>query len=129
MKIIKMDNITREYVREHPEYLFLYGDNLNMRGLGGQAKEMRGEFNAHRIPTKVKPTMEENAFFNDDMFEKIKCCYDMVFAINLAGFRAGKFEAVVIPSAGIGTGLAQLPTRAPKIYKYLLKKLKEWDNL
>lgn len=31
-------------------------------------------------------------------------------------YRAGKFQAIVIPTAGLGTGLAKLPQKAPKIY-------------
>lgn len=42
MKVIKMDNITRQFVRDNPQYLFLFGDNLIGKGFGGQAKEMRG---------------------------------------------------------------------------------------
>ena len=125
MKIIYMDKITRKYVRDHPQYLFLFGDNLMGQGYGGQAKEMRNESNAHGIPTKIKPTMEEDAFFSDDMFDEISKFYDDIFTINQAGFNCGEYEAVVIPSAGLGTGLAELNKRAPKIYKYLLQKIKE----
>jgi hypothetical protein len=125
MKIIYMDKITRKYVKEHPEYVFLFGDNLMGQGYGGQAREMRDEPNAHGIPTKIKPTMEEDAFFNDDMFDEISKFYDDIFLMNQAGFNCGDYEAIVIPSAGLGTGLAELSKRAPKIYKYLLQKIKE----
>jgi hypothetical protein len=129
MEVFRKSNITRAYVKEHKNWLFLYGDNLMKQGYGGQAKEMRGEFNAKGIPTKKKPTMDEDAFFNDDMFEDIKKCYDDLFDINMAGFKAGKFQTWVVPSAGIGTGLAQLPTRAPKIYTYLLEKIKQLEEI
>lgn len=129
MNVIYKNIITREYVRQHSDWLFLFGDNLEGKGYGGQAKEMRGEPNAHGIPTKIKPTMDEDAFFNDEMFKDISHFYDTVFDINLAGFRAGKYKALVIPTAGLGTGLAELPTRAPKIYEYLQKKIKELEEI
>lgn len=34
--------VTRAMVRAEPDTLFVFGDNLERRGLGGQAREMRG---------------------------------------------------------------------------------------
>jgi hypothetical protein len=63
--------ITREYVRESfGTTIFLFGDNMQRTGLGGQAKEMRNEPNAFGVPTKWKPTMQDDAFFTDDDFIK-----------------------------------------------------------
>ena len=125
MKKIYIDKITREDMKLHPNWLYLFGDNLEKVGMGGQAGEMRGEPNAQGIPTKIRPSMDSDAFFSDDMFGQIKKFYDELFIIILAAFRAGKFEMLVIPSAGIGTGLARLKEKAPKIYEYLLLKLNE----
>ena len=33
--------ITRDKIKENPDVLYLFGDNLLRKGLGGQAKEMR----------------------------------------------------------------------------------------
>jgi len=38
--------IRREYIRQNRHKTFLFGDNLEHLGYGGQAKEMRGEPNA-----------------------------------------------------------------------------------
>ncbi len=46
----------------------MFGDNLVCRGLGGQAKEMRGEPNAVGYPTKRRPSMTSSAFFDDGDF-------------------------------------------------------------
>ncbi|MHA1591486.1 MAG: DUF7831 domain-containing protein [Candidatus Heimdallarchaeaceae archaeon] len=108
--------ITRKYVREHPEKIFVFGDNCLHSGYGGQAKEMRGEPNAYGIPTKRYPTMDENAFFTDDDFENlIVFIDDAIEKIPIDGR-----EIVVLP---LGTGLAQLPQRAPRVYKYLVSAL------
>lgn len=129
MNVIKMDKITRQFVQDNPQYLFLFGDNLTGKGMGGQAKEMRGEPNTQGVPTKHKPTMDRDAFFVDEEYAQIKFLYDQLFMMIHAVYRAGKFEAVVIPMAGLGTGLAELPTRAPRIYQYLQDKLKEMEAL
>ena len=52
MPVIFMSSITREFVRNHPDFIFVFGDNLAKKGLGGQAREMRGEPNAVGIATK-----------------------------------------------------------------------------
>ena len=54
-KVERIRFITREYVRANPDKIFLFGDNLEQRGLGGQAAAMRGEPNAVGIPTKKRP--------------------------------------------------------------------------
>lgn len=62
-KIERMQFITREYVRANRDKLFLFGDNLERRGLGGQAAAMRDEPNAIGIPTKKSPSYKNAAFF------------------------------------------------------------------
>ena len=112
-------HITRKDLRENPDKIFLFGDNLAKRGMGGQAKEMRGEPNAIGIPTKKLPNMNNDAYFTDDEFEDNK----VRILIELNKIPKGK--TVVIPSSGLGTGLAELDKRAPKTYAFLLKKLNE----
>ena len=113
MTLRRETRITREMVRAAPAVLFVFGDNMQERGMGGQAREMRGEPNAVGIPTKWKPECGEDAYFgNGDgnaFWEKA-----------LPRFRRLKehLEAggeVVWPTNGIGSGLADLPARAPII--------------
>ncbi len=118
-KVILMDFITRRTVIAQRNWCFLYGDNLGRRGFGGQAREMRGEPNAFGIPTKRSPTMAENAFLTDSDFETVRPLIDEAFQ------RAAQYDVVVIPRADIGTGLAQLPQRAPRIADYIEGKIEE----
>lgn len=111
--------ITRAQLKQNSNKIYLFGDNLQGTGLGGQAKEMRGEPNAIGIPTKKKPTMEADAFFIDAEFAQNKKAIDSAFAKIPPG------KEVVIPDAGIGTGLAQLETKAPQTFKYLQDKLNQ----
>lgn len=119
-RIVKrLPYVTRAFVRKNSNCVFLFGDNLQGSGFGGQAKQMRGEPNAISIPTKKKPSMESDAFFTDDEFEDNKVAIDNAFS------RVPDYVVVYIPERGIGTGLAMLPTVAPKTYDYILKKLEE----
>ena len=106
--------ITRDMLRAEPGTLFVFGDNMARRGYGGQAREMRGEPNAIGVPTKWTPDTRPGAYFDDSdvgrvgwvIVDAFQCCRDHI--------RAG--GKVVWPADGIGTGLADLPRRAPGIW-------------
>lgn len=124
MPVLRVDWITREQVRAgYPDTLFVFGDNMQRRGLGGQAREMRGEINAVGIPTKWRPNNDDGAFFNDE---------DLLVATLVAHKAMDRLRAhlaaggtVVIPADGVGTGRARLRTRAPRIAEMIDKLLSE----
>lgn len=114
MPLLYMKWITREFVKSNPEAMFIFGDNVMRTGLGGQAKSMRGEPNSIGIATKNTPSMDEGAFFSDadpDCMEVVMTDFKPV----IAALEEGRI--VYVPADGIGTGLSQLPERAPKIHK------------
>jgi len=119
--------ITREYVRSNPDKLFLFGDNLERKGFGGQAAAMRGEPNAIGIPTKKSPSNTEAAFFNDDEFELNKAAIDEAFARAQTAITEAN-QVIVIPADGLGTGRAQLDKRAPQTFAYLQQRLVELET-
>lgn len=121
--ITMMEFITRSDLRSNPSTLFVFGDNMKERGLGGQAREMRGEPNAVGIPTKWGPTMNEDAFFIDSDFPAVKGIIDERF--DRLAYQLHRGGHVVWPSSGIGTGLAELQKRAPRIWSYIEKRRKE----
>ena len=118
------ERITRADLRAEKEKIFLFGDNLAERGLGGQAREMRGEENAVGIPTKKAPDNNRASFFTDNEFTENKRAIDTAFG------KIPPDKIIVIPKAGIGTGLAQLAEKAPQTFAYLNEKLDEigFDN-
>jgi len=63
--IITMDVITRDYVKDNPDMVFIFGDNDERDGMGGQAGEMRGERNAIGIPTKKKPSATDDSYYTN----------------------------------------------------------------
>lgn len=123
-KVERMQYITREYVRANRNKLFLFGDNLERRGFGGQAAAMRGEPNAIGIPTKKSPSYRDDAFFSDDEFEQNKASIDAAFAEIMRAI-TDSIRVIVIPSDGLGTGRAQLERRAPRTFAHLQKRLTE----
>lgn len=123
MPIRREAYITRTMVQAEPETLFVFGDNLQRAGFGGQAKEMRGEPNAVGIPTKRAPRMDPDAFLSDD--EETR--FEFNLAAGLAFERLARhLEAggtVVLPADSIGTGLADLERRAPRIWASLQRAI------
>jgi hypothetical protein len=121
-KVERMRFVSREYVRANCDKLFLFGDNLERKGFGGQAAAMRGEPNAIGIPTKKSPSNSEGAFFSDNEFEHNMDAIDAAFA-EVAGAVTDSIRVIVIPAGGLGTGRAQLATRAPRTFAYLQQRL------
>lgn len=116
------DYVTREDLKSNPDKIFLFGDNLIEKGYGGQAKEMRDEPNAIGIPTKKLPSNSPGSFFTDRELESNKNYIDKAFS------KIPKNKTIVIPSAGLGTGLAMLDVQAPKTYAYLLDCIQRLDE-
>lgn len=128
-KVRRMNFISRDYIKKHPRTIFLFGDNLAHRGFGGQAKEMRGEPNAVGIPTKRLPTMSRLAFFDDSMLY-MKKGWDILFkSIGEAVQDGGRFDEIVLPENGLGTGFSKMQEKCPKLLAYLNQKLKELEKL
>lgn len=124
MKIEYMKWITRETVKANADKAFLFGDNGMRKGLGGQAKEMRGEPNAFGIFTKKLPFNNPSAFLTDLDFEANKRWIDL----DIQRIMDSGFQTAVIPENGLGTGLAELDKRAPQTFAYLQKKIMELEH-
>lgn len=116
--IEKMDWITREIVQANPNKVFLFGDNLMRVGMGGQAAAMRGEPNAFGIATKVTPGMKDEDFFSDEKIGLYKFLISLDFIRAIYGAKTRE-SVIVIPTDGLGTGLAEMPTRSPQLFKFL----------
>lgn len=120
-QLIVWDKIVRQNLRVNPTWGFIFGDNLECKGSGGQAREMRGEPNAIGIPTKRSPGMLSTDFMSDsDLLRNM-------ISIDTAMERLRGYDTVVMPKAGIGTGLALLESKAPVTFYYLQIRL--WEDL
>ena len=99
-------HITREMVQAERNKLFVFGDNQERRGLGGQAKEMRGERNTIGISTKKSPY----SYCRGDLTDLAILLSDLHYLV----FSENQYAYVVWPADGIGTGLADLKTHWPE---------------
>lgn len=94
-----------EDLRNNPNKIYIFGDNTEGWGKGGQAI-VRDEPNAFGISTKDSPTQ----FMSDDNFEANKAKIDAdIAAIKTDG------RPIVFPEDGIGTGRADLQNKAPSL--------------
>lgn len=96
-----------------PDALFVFGDNLERTGKGGQAT-IRDCANAIGLASKIAPRRDDDAFFADanaDLFLPELRRFHQIVAPHL---KAG--GTVWWPADGIGTGLSEMPARAPALY-------------
>jgi len=123
----KTDKIVlRSELKANPTTLYLFGDNDIRKGLGGQAKEMRGEPNAIGISTKKLPARGEEAYKSDTELQQNKKIITDDINKAIAEWNTGKYNKLIIPQMGVG--LAELPTRAPETYKFLQQELKRLED-
>lgn len=104
--------ITRAMLQEAPEARFVFGDNIARIGFGGQAGIMRGEPNAIGIATLYAP--------GEPFRPRCPVAIEAVLGDlrNVAtALREGR--TVFVPSAGVGTGIADLPSHAPDLHRLI----------
>lgn len=118
--------IKREDLRANPDVLYLFGDNCDRVGFGGQAAEMRGSPNAVGVRTKKHPSMEDSAFFTDDEFESNRTM--LINDLTPVWKQLEDGGDVVCPMDGLGTGLSALQAHAPKTADYLLARIRDLVN-
>ena len=127
MLIIKQYRIFRQDIQNNRQVLYVFGDNLERIGFGGQAKEMRGEVNSFGFATKRKVAHgTDDCYFHDGQYD-LPEILEEEFKRLCKSIAENDYHAVVLPLDGIGTGLSKLPEYAPKFLKkinFLLGELK-----
>lgn len=104
-----MKRYSKKIVQENPDKIFVFGDNLEEYGKGGQAI-IRDCQNSFGIPTKRKPSMSKDSFFSDqeDEFKIVENKLRDLFKLN---------KEIVFPVDGLGTGLAKMEEKSPLLFK------------
>ncbi len=128
-KLLRPQRVTRADLRANPNTLYVFGDNMQQRGMGGQAKEMRGETNAVGVPTKWAPTRDAPAYFKDRDFENRVVIGAIHIKFDRLEHWLKKGHNVAIPADGLGTGLAELPARAPRIHAYIEGRIRQLQEI
>lgn len=62
--------ITKEYLRENPDHIFVFGDNNLGKGYGGAAA-LRDELNAFGFTTKKAPNNIDSSFYRPGEYRQI----------------------------------------------------------
>lgn len=120
-QIVIPSHISRTFVKEHRDYIFVYG--FDVRGLGceGQPWAFHGESNCYPVPTLEKYCPSSKIFFNDGNFTYYaNIIDDYIDKIARDAFISKK---PVIPCRKIGMGCSQLHFVAPRLFAYLQKRL------
>lgn len=111
---------TPELLRQNPDKIYVFGDNMKRYGRGGQAV-IRDEPNAFGIATKRYPSMEDWAFFSDKDDE-----FDCVLNDLRGLYILSKTHTIIFPKAGIGTGLADMEKRSFALWSKMNSILKDY---
>lgn len=107
-----------EQCRINYDVLFIFGDNLEREGMGGQAI-IREQINSVGIVTKKKSSMTDDSFFKDEEFEQ-NCKYIDEDIEKIKKYAIEKnMKAYGFSFFGIGTGLSSMQTKCPKTFCYL----------
>ncbi len=117
MTLLYIKRYTRPYMRAHPDWLFIFGDNMLRHGKGGQAAEARDEPNAIGIATKRKPEWGPDAFFCDADYDNWLAAERHAMARIARAAKRGR--TIIWPLDGLGTGRARLEKSAPAIWHTL----------
>ena len=118
MIIIQKEWYSVKQCRDNPRNLYIFGDNTFRKGKAGQA-QIRDEVNSFGVCTKWAPNMSEGAFFKD--FENCMKIVDRDLDELIK--QKDKWDNIVFPYDGLGTGLSDMPNKAPLLYRIMKDKL------
>jgi hypothetical protein len=62
--------ITKQYLREHPNEVFVFGDNTHRKGCGGAAI-LRYEPNVYGFITKKRPDHRDDSYYRPEEYEGV----------------------------------------------------------
>lgn len=116
MNFKKIKLYDNQLVENNRDSLFIFGDNLDRVGSAGQAI-IRNNTNVLGIATKKHPDMNEESFYSDNLECLEYLINDLHRFINV--LNNSNYKEVILPEDGLGTGLAQLNKKAPKLFEFM----------
>jgi len=115
--------ITKSYLRNNPNHIFVFGDNLKRKGYGGAAT-LRDEPNAYGFVTKKAPNNNDGSFYKPEEYE-IKFEYELRKLIKKIERNPDKTFII----SKLGGGLANKYKIFQKVIRPGLTRLKVYDNV
>jgi uncharacterized protein YeaO (DUF488 family) len=112
------------YYEEAKDKVFVFGDNMESWGTGGQAC-IRYYKNSFGIPTKRAPKTSKDSYFSDKLDEE-----NEVMKKLRELYKLNKDSTIVFPinndfSISLGGGLAKMQELSPNIYKKMIQVINE----
>ena len=120
---------TRDEVQRDSRRLYVFGDNDQRVGNGGQAV-IRHLPNSIGLRTKSAPGIEPGDYWTDDDFARNCIHFEQDITYIFRHAYAYNLE-IVLSEGGYGTGLAYLSENAPKTFAYVSRRLNQlfgFDN-
>lgn len=124
------EHYTPAFLQAHPDALFLFGDNADRTGKGGQAV-IRDEPNAFGIAAKWWPDNNQHSFFDTRPLYAIRLITNDFIRLEE---HAEHYEFIVVPllpgtgQPSLGCGLADLPNRNPVAYQLICDLIEMMEN-
>lgn len=115
--------ITTEYLREHPDHIFVFGDNTLGKGKKGAAIH-RDEPNSYGFITKKRPSYDNSAYYRPSE-------YTHVFYKELERLKKYITDCphLTFLMSKLGSGLANKYGIYEKVIKNGLEELEQYDNV
>jgi len=115
--------ITKEYLREHPDRVFVFGDNTIGKGYGGAAV-LRDEPNTLGFLTKKFPNNNDASFYRPEEYKKI---FDQEMEDLIWWIKAYYHKTFLISQ--LGSGLANKYHIWEEVIRPGLEVLKKYPNV
>lgn len=115
--------ITKSYLRNNPDHVFIFGDNLLRKGRGGAAK-LRDEPNTYGFVTKKYPNNNKGSFYKP---EEYQTKFESELRKLIKEIERNSDKTYLISK--LGGGLANKYNIHEKIIKPGLTILKKYDNV
>lgn len=124
MTIVFQKMIYRADIQANPDAIYVFGDNPQRAGFGGQAGQCRGELNTIGICTCSGPGAADWSDANAaSQCAQIDSDMEPLFK----ALRDGR--TIVFPLDGIGTGIADLERRSPVTWAHLQSKIQKMKDI
>ena len=104
--------ISRKFVTEHPDWIFIYGNDYFQKGCLGQAWEFANEPNTFRVPTLYKYCANP-VFFTDSNFD------EWSWKIAESVEKLPRYDKPIIVVRKIGEGCSRMKELSPRLFQYM----------
>ena len=116
--------ITQKYLRDNPNHIFVFGDNMLRQGKGGAAA-LRDEPNTYGFITKLAPSNAPHAYYTPDAY--LPVYYAEIEKLKSHIFKNQKKTFLI---SKVGAGLANQHKIFEKVIEPRIKNdLSEFDNV